>query len=250
MPQGYLCRAACKALKQRCGVLKKSTLPLPALERAVLPNCPAYQQLVCFLVLMTNSPPRFPGHNIFLVSVGSCSCDTHHFAALRHLTGSFQHSCSVTGLKIGSSGIFSPLYLVCVVTLAHSPPRSAPPFPPSKPAVLKCAKYHSAKPRYNDLHSGPPACGLSKSSHLDFLSANSVKRHHILCITLLRQKRTLHANMASVTSLDKDLRKMRLDKYTPAAANEARTWVEESLGDKLSSPDLLDGLKDGVALCR
>ncbi len=56
--------------------------------------------------------------------------------------------------------------------------------------------------------------------------------------------------MASVTSLDKDLRKMRLDKYTPAAANEARTWVEESLGDKLSSPDLLDGLKDGVALCR
>ena len=26
--------------------------------------------------------------------------------------------------------------------------------------------------------------------------------------------------MASVTSLDKDLRKMRLDKYTPQAANE------------------------------
>ncbi|KAJ3476887.1 hypothetical protein NLG97_g8989 [Lecanicillium saksenae] len=56
--------------------------------------------------------------------------------------------------------------------------------------------------------------------------------------------------MASVTSLDKDLRKMRLDKYTPAAANEARTWVEESLGEKLSSPDLLEGLKDGVALCK
>lgn len=56
--------------------------------------------------------------------------------------------------------------------------------------------------------------------------------------------------MASVSSLDKDLRKMRLDKYTPAAANEARAWVEESLGEKLSPPDLLEGLKDGVALCK
>ena len=56
--------------------------------------------------------------------------------------------------------------------------------------------------------------------------------------------------MASVSSLDKDLRKMRLDRYTPAAANEARTWVEETLGEKLSSPDLLEGLKDGVALCK
>ncbi|OAA63184.1 calponin-like protein [Cordyceps fumosorosea ARSEF 2679] len=56
--------------------------------------------------------------------------------------------------------------------------------------------------------------------------------------------------MASVSSLDKDLRKMRLDKYTPAAANEARTWVEESLGERLSSPDLLEALKDGVALCK
>ncbi|XWX01710.1 hypothetical protein V2A60_009739 [Cordyceps javanica] len=56
--------------------------------------------------------------------------------------------------------------------------------------------------------------------------------------------------MASVSSLDKDLRKMRLDKYTPAAANEARTWVEESLGEKLSSPDLLEALRDGVALCK
>ncbi|RDA92774.1 hypothetical protein CP533_0810 [Ophiocordyceps camponoti-saundersi (nom. inval.)] len=56
--------------------------------------------------------------------------------------------------------------------------------------------------------------------------------------------------MASVTSLDKDLRKMRLEKYTPAAAAEARAWVEDILGDKLPSSDLLEGLKDGVALCR
>lgn len=56
--------------------------------------------------------------------------------------------------------------------------------------------------------------------------------------------------MASVTSLDKDLRKLRLDKYTPAAANEARQWIEEVLGERLPSSDLLEGLKDGVALCK
>ena len=56
--------------------------------------------------------------------------------------------------------------------------------------------------------------------------------------------------MANVSSLDKDLRKMRLDKYTPGAANEVRTWIEGVLGDRLPSGDLLEGLKDGVALCR
>lgn len=56
--------------------------------------------------------------------------------------------------------------------------------------------------------------------------------------------------MASVTSLDKDLRKMRLEKYTPAAANEARSWIEDILGENLPSSDLLEGLKDGIALCR
>jgi len=56
--------------------------------------------------------------------------------------------------------------------------------------------------------------------------------------------------MASVTSLDKDMRKLRMDRYTPQAANEARTFIEESLGEPLAKPDLLDSLKDGVALCK
>ena len=56
--------------------------------------------------------------------------------------------------------------------------------------------------------------------------------------------------MASVSSLDKDLRQMRLDKYTPQAANEVRIWIEEVLGDRLAPGDLLEALKDGVALCR
>ncbi|KAG9254975.1 uncharacterized protein F5Z01DRAFT_621014 [Emericellopsis atlantica] len=56
--------------------------------------------------------------------------------------------------------------------------------------------------------------------------------------------------MASVSSLDKDLRRVRLDKYTPAAANEVRSWIEDTLGERLPSSDLLEGLKDGVALCK
>ncbi|KAI1422811.1 hypothetical protein F5Y12DRAFT_577438 [Xylaria sp. FL1777] len=56
--------------------------------------------------------------------------------------------------------------------------------------------------------------------------------------------------MASVSSLDKDLRKLRLEKYTPAAAAEARSWIEGILGTSLCSTDLLEGLKDGVALCK
>ena len=56
--------------------------------------------------------------------------------------------------------------------------------------------------------------------------------------------------MASVSSLDKDLRQMRLDKYTPRAADEIRAWIEEALHDRLAPGDLLEALKDGVALCR
>ena len=56
--------------------------------------------------------------------------------------------------------------------------------------------------------------------------------------------------MASVSSLDKDLRRMRLDKYTPAAANEARKWIEEATREQLPSSDLLEGLRDGILLCK
>ncbi|KAI4085954.1 MAG: hypothetical protein LQ344_007979 [Seirophora lacunosa] len=56
--------------------------------------------------------------------------------------------------------------------------------------------------------------------------------------------------MASVSSLDKDLRNMRLGKYTTEAANEARTWIEASIGERLAAGDLLDALRDGIALCK
>lgn len=56
--------------------------------------------------------------------------------------------------------------------------------------------------------------------------------------------------MASVSSLDQDMRKLRLDRYTPAAANEIRRWIEEILGESLASGDLMEALRDGVALCK
>ncbi|KKA29192.1 hypothetical protein TD95_005009 [Thielaviopsis punctulata] len=56
--------------------------------------------------------------------------------------------------------------------------------------------------------------------------------------------------MASVSSLDKDLRRLRLEKYTATSANEVRSWIETVLGEKLSSGDLLGSLRDGVALCK
>lgn len=46
------------------------------------------------------------------------------------------------------------------------------------------------------------------------------------------------------------MRKLRLDRYTPQAANEVRTFIEETLGEPLANGDLLDSLKDGVALCK
>jgi transgelin len=56
--------------------------------------------------------------------------------------------------------------------------------------------------------------------------------------------------MASVSSLDQDMRKLRLDRYTPAAAREIRSWIESMLGERLQAGDLMDALKDGVALCK
>lgn len=56
--------------------------------------------------------------------------------------------------------------------------------------------------------------------------------------------------MASVSSLDKDMRNIRLSKYTPQAASEVRTWIEDVLGERLAVGDLLDALRDGITLCK
>lgn len=56
--------------------------------------------------------------------------------------------------------------------------------------------------------------------------------------------------MASVSSLDQDMRKLRLDRYTPQAANNVRSWIESVLGERLAPGDLMEALKDGVALCK
>ncbi|KAI9709244.1 MAG: hypothetical protein M1820_003364 [Bogoriella megaspora] len=56
--------------------------------------------------------------------------------------------------------------------------------------------------------------------------------------------------MASVSSLDQDMKKLRLGRYTPQAANEVRAWIESSLGEQTAPGDLLEVLKDGVILCK
>ena len=66
----------------------------------------------------------------------------------------------------------------------------------------------------------------------------------------LSNSRSRYINMASVTSLDRDLRSLRLSRYTPQAAAKVRDWIEEALQEPLPSEDLLDALKDGVALCK
>ena len=43
---------------------------------------------------------------------------------------------------------------------------------------------------------------------------------------------------------------MRLGKYTPQIAHEIREWIEEMLGEQLQGGDILDALKDGIALCK
>ncbi|KAK5698893.1 calponin [Elasticomyces elasticus] len=55
---------------------------------------------------------------------------------------------------------------------------------------------------------------------------------------------------ASVSSLDADMRNLRLARYTPAAAAEVLTWIQETLGTQLPPGDLLETLKDGVVLCQ
>jgi hypothetical protein len=64
------------------------------------------------------------------------------------------------------------------------------------------------------------------------------------------RRRESTATMASVTSLDQDMKKLRMGRYTPHAANEARVWIEDTLGERLPPGDLLDALKDGTALCK
>ena len=56
--------------------------------------------------------------------------------------------------------------------------------------------------------------------------------------------------MASVSSLDKDLARLRRSKYTPAAAAAVGDWIASTLGEPLPRGDLMDVLKDGTVLCR
>lgn len=76
------------------------------------------------------------------------------------------------------------------------------------------------------------------------------RQHTTYDILILRLTQPYIITMASVTSLDQDMKNLRMGRYTPQAANEVRTWIEEMLGERLPAGDLLDALKDGTVLCR
>lgn len=57
--------------------------------------------------------------------------------------------------------------------------------------------------------------------------------------------------MASVSSLDKDLSRLRLAKYGAKDSEEIKKWFSVVLKAPLpDGKDLMDCLKDGVLLCR
>ncbi|KAL7270919.1 calponin [Rhizina undulata] len=56
--------------------------------------------------------------------------------------------------------------------------------------------------------------------------------------------------MALVSSLDKDLSRLRLQKYSLEAAQEVKDWISEVLGERLGNGDLMAELKNGTLLCR
>jgi hypothetical protein len=94
-------------------------------------------------------------------------------------------------------------------------------------------------------------------------------------VAILHQKQHQSARartMASVTSLDQDMRKLRMERVTPQAEEEVRAFIQASLKSdpeepnaqkrardkeidsellvKLGQEGLFDFLGDGVALCR
>jgi transgelin len=51
-------------------------------------------------------------------------------------------------------------------------------------------------------------------------------------------------------SFDRDVAQRLQEKYDPAMADEARDWIEHTLGETLPQDDLIDSLLDGTVLCR
>ncbi|KAG0641763.1 hypothetical protein HOY80DRAFT_953318 [Tuber brumale] len=56
--------------------------------------------------------------------------------------------------------------------------------------------------------------------------------------------------MASVSSLDRDLSRLRLGKYTPQVSQEIKDWITATLNENLGNGDLMLVLRDGTILCR
>ncbi|RKO87906.1 calponin homology domain-containing protein [Blyttiomyces helicus] len=53
-----------------------------------------------------------------------------------------------------------------------------------------------------------------------------------------------------IYGLDRDLAEKAAAKFDPAREAEAREWIEACTGEKLSSANTQESLKDGVLLCK
>ena len=51
-------------------------------------------------------------------------------------------------------------------------------------------------------------------------------------------------------SLDRDIAQKLQEKYDPRMADEAKEWIEKTLGETLPDEDLMDTLHDGTILCQ
>ncbi|KAI7861415.1 calponin homology domain-containing protein [Spinellus fusiger] len=56
--------------------------------------------------------------------------------------------------------------------------------------------------------------------------------------------------MTTLYGLDRDIKKKLDSKYSVEREQEARQWIEETIGEPLSSLDFHESLKNGVVLCK
>ncbi|KAL0078626.1 calponin homology domain-containing protein [Phycomyces blakesleeanus] len=56
--------------------------------------------------------------------------------------------------------------------------------------------------------------------------------------------------MSTLYGLDREIQKKLDSKYSVEREQEAREWIEETIGEQLPSDDFHESLKDGVILCK
>lgn len=117
-------------------------------------------------------------------------------------------------------------------------------------SIADCLDSHILGRRLNTAHLNPIDAAIALSVHVTLPLRPTFRLATKHKDTSESPVLPIHTSMASVSSLDQDMRKLRADRYTPKAANDIRDWIEETLREQLPTGDLLETLKDGTILCR